>query len=300
MNDEVNNNSNETSDNGDNNGREESKWTSDVMATIMEHGDNEVRGSVRMVTVQEKKDVTEDTNDFVCEGHYHPVKKQSRICLATIAEGYEDGPEESWKTLSGIETKISTASCHKRRRGYERRLNQQILKSNEARDLSGLIKCEVQGANRAQNDTGATHSITNNKSALYNFHNIPRMSIAGIASESTAIYATGRGYLPIQTEEGDILMAECLYSEHAAGTLLSPTAIALQYRDIYAGWTVYANIKNESGYLKFINEDGINHASIGMYYEDRMWFHYLTTGPLNDNPTIPKLSTISEFELWHH
>ena len=37
-----------------------------------------------------------------------------------------------------------------------------------------------------------------------------------------------------------------------------------------------------------------------MYYEDRMWFHFLKTGTLSDNSTIRKLSTISEFKLWHH
>ena len=211
----------------------EREWTSEVMATIMEHGDNEVRGSVKMAYVHEEKQKNNADHDFTCDGHYHPVSKQSRICLETISEGFENGYDDNWRNMVDIEKKISTASCHKRRCGYERRFNQQIMKASEARDLSGLIRCEVKGVNRAQNDTGATHSITNNKSALYKYQPIPRMSIAGIASEGTVIYATGRGYLPIQSEEGDIIMAECLYSEHAAGTLLSPTAIALQYSNIY-------------------------------------------------------------------
>ena len=75
------------------------------------------------------------------------------------------------------------------------------------------------------------------------------MHIAGIDSKRTAIYATGQGYLSLQSEEGDIIMAECLYLEHSSGTLLSPTAVAIQYSDIYLGWTVYANVKNKTGYL---------------------------------------------------
>ena len=245
--------------------------------------------------------VDDTDNPFTCDGHYHHTHKRSKICLASIRETYEDSNDvDDWQSINTITTKISTASCHKRRRGYERKYSQHLLQSDEHRDLSGLVRCEIRGADRAQNDTGATHNITNNKSILAHFQHIPKLPIDGIASSGAAIYATGRGYIPIESEEGDVLMIECLYSEHATGTLLSPTAISLQYSDIYLGWTVYANTRNETGYLQFLNDDGVNHASINMYYEDRMWFHYLKVGHLSDTPSIRKLSTISEFELWHH
>ena len=271
------------------------------MAMIQEGDKSEIKSSVRSAYVHEKETgKCKSDTDFACEGRYHHVREQSKICLMTIRETYEDDDRTARKSMREITSKISTASCHKRRRGYQRKYEQRVLDCNAKRDLSGLIRCSMINTERIQNDTGATHNITSNINVLHDYKHIPKIPISGIAAEGTAIYATGRGYLPVQSEEGDILMVECLYSEEAAGTLLSPTAIAMQYSDIYFGWTIYANVKNNTGFLQLINEDGINHLSINMYYEEGGWYHYIKTGVLTDNPTIRKMSTISEFELWHH
>ena len=250
-------------------------WTSEILEEIKECDEASLKLSVKMAWV--RTHVSKELPMFVCDGHYHPVCKQSKVCLEPIRETFEDDVEEDKirYTLDQIQSKISSASCHKRRRGYDRRYQQQLKMADALKDTSGLVRCEVQGVEKAQNDTGATHNITDNKTALHNYTPIPKLPIAGIASEGTAIYAIGRGYLPVQSDEGDILMVECLYSPHAAGTLVSPTAIALQYDDIYTGWSLYANTANDTGYLQFINHDGVNHASVTMYCEDSMWFHYL-------------------------
>ena len=91
-------------------------------------------------------------------------------------------------------------------------------------------------------------------------------------------------------------MCECLYSEASAGILFSLMTIMLQYKEIYLGWSLFANTHNDTGYLHFINVDGVNHATINMYCEDCMWFHYLQTGTPTQT-TIRKLSTRSEFKL---
>jgi hypothetical protein len=113
---------------------------------------------------------------------------------------------------------------------------------------------------------------------------------------------TGIGYLPIQSDEGDVILTECLYSEHAEGTLVSPTAIALEYKDIYMGWSMYANTKEENGYLQLHHIDGINHTTFRMYMENCLWYHYIHHN--NNLPpltaTVRKMSTLSEYKLWHH
>ena len=96
-------------------------------------------------------------------------------------------------------------------------------------------------------------------------------------------------------------MVECLYAADAGATVLSPTAIALQHKDVFEGWSTYANIENGTGYLKFVSKDSINHATINMYCEDRLWYHYAPTNiDAIVKPTVRELSTLSEFELWHH
>jgi dUTP pyrophosphatase len=93
-----------------------------------------------------------------------------------------------------------------------------------------------------------------------------------------------------------------LYSEQAVGTLISPTAITKQYSEVFEGWTLFANTTNSSGYMKLIHHDGINHATLPMFCEDRLWYHYLNTNDSQhiEKPSIRRLSNLSEYTLWHH
>jgi hypothetical protein len=164
--------------------------------------------------------------------------------------------------------------------------------------LQGLEQCHV----KIQNDPGATHCITNNKTILQQLKRITPLPISGVASDTTALYATAVRMLTLQSKEGDRIIIECLYSEKAEGTLISPTAITKQYSKVFEGWTLFANTTNSSGYMKLIHHDGINHATLTMFCEDRLWYHYLNTNDSKhvDQPSIRHLSSLSEYTLWHH
>ena len=71
--------------------------------------------------------------------------------------------------IKELEVKILTASCHKRRQGYVRKLHKHVNNAEITRDKRGLERCTILDTSRAQNDTGATHNITNNKHALVKF-----------------------------------------------------------------------------------------------------------------------------------
>jgi len=92
-------------------------------------------------------------------------------------------------------------------------------------ELMGLQKFKIM-----QSDSGATHNLTNRKHALLHFKHTPPLAIAGIQLDTTAIYATGAGFLPLTSDESDTVLIECLYSESVEGTLVSPIAITRQYK----------------------------------------------------------------------
>ena len=84
-------------------------------------------------------------------------------------------------------------------------------------------------------------------------------------------------------------------------TIISPTSLTRQYSDVFMGWTLFVNTREDTGYLQLLNDDGINHAKLQMFNEGGLWYHYIPTNIQGlAKPTICKLSTKLEFELWHH
>ena len=65
---------------------------------------------------------------------------------------------------------------------------------------------------------------------------------------------------------------------------------------------MFANTTTNNGYMQFIHHDGVNHATFSMYCENRLWYHYLNTDDAKhmDTPSIRRLSTLSQYTLWHH
>ena len=45
------------------------------------------------------------------------------------------------------------------------------------------------------------------------------MPISGIQDGNTAVYVFGKGYLPLQSQQGDVILGECLYVPQTGGTL---------------------------------------------------------------------------------
>jgi hypothetical protein len=220
---------------------------------------------------------------------------RKKVAVVIDKDDIETTSEDS---ILEIQRKISIASCHKRERGLSKWLEKAVARAQHSTDSKGLNQCKI---NVAQNDTGATHNLTNKKTLLQHFRNIPKLPISGISSDGTALYATGQGYLSIKSDEGDIILADCLYLADAECMLLSPTTITEQYAQQYVGWSIHANSKTAQGYLKLMHEDGLNHATIPMYKEDCMWMHYLHEySNATPQPIIHKMSTLSEYQLWHH
>jgi Tat protein secretion system quality control protein TatD with DNase activity len=222
--------------------------------------------------------------------------------MQPIAEAkYEDDDDVlTTLTMPMITKQISTASCHKQQRGLEKKLIKAMKAAQDTINQRGLLCCSL----KIQNDTGATHCLTNNKSILSKFRTLKiAIPINGIEKDNVALSATGMGYLPLKFDDGEILYATCLYSEEAKGTILSPTAVAKQYQKFYHTWTIHADIGNNTGYLQLLHNDGLNHAKLNMYCEDGLWYHFAHTD-IPKNQVIRKLSTRSEFEsefeLWHH
>ena len=281
---------------------EEDRWTSDIMKTIHKHDTKEIRASVRQFHFDQQV-VNSNNKDYVCmatEPKPHIRNTTSKISkLDVIREKlFENEDMIPHYTLADMEQRISTASCHKRRRGLKKKVVKMNRLSAANIDKRGIIRCEM----KIQNDPGATHCITNNKALLSKFRNIVPMAVAGIAKDDTALHATGVGMLILNSEEGDRILIECLYSPDADGTLISPTAITTQYNEIFEGWSMFANTTTNNGYMQFIHHDGVNHATFSMYCENRLWYHYLNTDDAKhmDTPSIRRLSTLSQYTLWHH
>ena len=265
----------------------------------MEEEPSKLKATVRQLKMTMNETV--EPPPYQCQYHYHhdttfKVNKN----LATISEvQYEDDESQKPKlTIPELTVKISLASCHKRQRGLQKKMDKAITTARNSQDERGILQCGIQ----VQDDPGATHCLTNNKAILRNFKQLQSpIPVTGIEENAVALEATGIGFLPIIFKEGEVIYAKCLYSADANATLILPTAIATQYSTTFHGWTLYADLQNKQGYMQLLNKDGINHATLPMYCEAGLWYHYLETNVQGTiQPTIRKLSSQSEFELWHH
>jgi dUTP pyrophosphatase len=266
------------------------------MDKILEDDPIHIKASIRQLKLQMIMQIPPEK--YQCQYHYQLEPDNTNAAMPTITEAkYEDDDNVlTTLTMPLLEKKISTASCHKRKRGLDKRLIKAATAATATANQRDLIHCEL----KIQNDTGATHCLTNDKHILSQFRLLKRaIPINGIEKDNVALTATGMGYLPLTFDDGEILYVTCLYSEHAEGTILSPTAVAMQYHRFYHAWTIHADLSNNTGYLKFLHHDGLNHAQLTMYCEDGLWYHYANTN-MQRTPVIRKLSTRAEFELWHH
>jgi hypothetical protein len=143
---------------------------------------------------------------------------------------YEDDDNIlSMLTMLMITKKISSTSCHKQTRGLKKKLVKAMKAAVDTANERGLLRCAM----KLQNDTGATHCLTNNRNIPHKFCKLQRpILINGIEKDSVALTATGMGYLPLVFDKGEVLYVTCLFSEHAEGTILSPTAVAKQYNKL--------------------------------------------------------------------
>ena len=290
-----------------------SQFTRDVLHEIEAFENSEIKASVRLVKIPSSSFLPRPSPKhtiiasrctdmcYDCEQQCPSqpstaaVINQSRVLqLPTITE--DDGPPPVHNTLHSFELRLSNNSVHKKRRGLIRRINQHKKKLVEQQEVRGLKRCRI-----VQNDSGANRCITNEKGTLLKFKCIPALPIGGREKGEPALYATGTGYLPFRSDNGDILLIPCLYCSEAECTLISPTAITKHYGDLYYGWNLHGDHDTNTGYLEFLNRDGINHTKYSSFKENDLWYHYAHDTPSGtEKPIIHRLSQRAAFEVWHH
>lgn len=99
-----------------------------------------------------------------------------------------------------------------------------------------------------QVDSGANRSITKTKDLLSRYESTTQAyNIYGVGKDEVAVQCTGKGFLPWQSENGDILYIPCYYSEQAADTIISPTDVVLSHKQLYSGWAQFAHVNTGRG-----------------------------------------------------
>ena len=115
--------------------------------------------------------------------------------------------------------------------------------------------------------------MTSNNSCIHVYEDIAPFPIGGVKADDLAIVCTGKGLLPWLSIEGKITIVEILYCEKVEGTIILPTTIVRQYIHLYQGFTVIANVDDETGVLKKLKRNGVHHASYVMMLVNNPWYH---------------------------
>ena len=149
-----------------------------------------------------------------------------------------------------------------------------------------------------QNDTGANKAVTNNINLLYQYKNITPYPIGGVKADEVAITCTGEGLLPWETKEGDIIMVRTLYCKDVDGTIISPTTVVEQNKDVYKGFTITADCDNGKGLLTLLHRDGHHHNTIDMNKNNGLWYHKYKKSQ-QTTATVNHLNDACFSNLWH-
>ena len=217
------------------------------------------------------------------------------LLLPTISENPAQTPKKEKPNLMDLEFRLSNVSVHKKARGISRKIKQHLKQSKKEQDLCSITRVRI------QNDPGSNRNICDKPSILLKYQRIKPIPIGGIKKGQTAVYATGKGFFPWRSTNGDILMIEMLACPDADCTLISPTAIANQYPEVFYGWSLFSNIDSTKGGLKLLNRDDINHSEFPTFMENELWYHYAPNCQSSDGKAVVhSLSQRASFELWHH
>ena len=193
-----------------------------------------------------------------------------------------------------------------------------VIKSNETFDDLIDIKKSLQDIDeatikslgrvqivRSQNDIGANTSVTNDKSSIHLYQDIPSYPISGDNKEDPVVICEGKGYLIWKSDSNDNLLVPIYFCKEADGTIISPNSIQQFYKNMYHGFHMYCDCDNKCGELKFYNRDGINHTTFKSYSHNNLWYHDIphSTDKANISqlihPKINRLHSAARHELWH-
>ena len=157
-------------------------------------------------------------------------------------------------------------------------------------------------------DLGANRSATCHKELLENYKPIPKKKISGANKDTGDVTVEGIGYLPWYTPWDQKLLIKTYYSPDLAETIVSPTDVALTQNKKYQGFTIKVNVIKGTGTIKFINLDGICHATYPIQLFNGLWYSLDRRTPQKSarsqqnkriNAIINRLTIAAEYELWH-
>jgi hypothetical protein len=126
----------------------------------------------------------------------------------------------------------------------------------------------------------------------------------GIATNGLAIQCTGKGYIPWQGDNEDVLFVHCYYSAHAIETIISPTDIIINESQAFNAWSQYSNIDTKEGYIMFHKRDSSSHTTYTLSCHNGLWYHHGDGTIIGDITTkhhaqIRKMIQAAQYELYH-
>ena len=133
-------------------------------------------------------------------------------------------------------------------------------------------------------DGGANRSITNDRSQLIKYRNIKKYPMSGVAAGEPALICTGLGYLPWQSDQGEIILVKCYYSEHAAETIVSPNDIVINHIQDFDSWGQHSNIDTGTGRLEFHRRSASPSLTYSLSSQNGLWY-YTNKNNQDDFPT---------------
>ena len=137
---------------------------------------------------------------------------------------------------------------------------------------------------RSQNNIGANISVTNNKSSIHIYQDIPSYPVSRVNKGDTAIICEGKGFLIWRSYSNDNLLVPIYFCKKTNGIIISPNSIQQFYKNIYHDFHIYCDCDNKCGEPKFYNKDRINHTSLKSYSHNNIWYPDLPH--LTDKPNI--------------
>ena len=171
-----------------------------------------------------------------------------------------------------------------------RRLCHRILKldnkiQNAIKD-NGLYRVRIDTTNKIQKDSGANRSVTSMKHHLIDFQPINKYPIGGVNENGPAIYCTGKGYLPWELDNGEIVLVKCFYCKDVDTTIISPTDIVVSNCKRFTGWDMLVDCNEGVGKFRLRSRDGINQVTFNSNMENNFWFHYMKPPPQTINDLL--------------
>lgn len=111
------------------------------------------------------------------------------------------------------------------------------------------------------------------------------------------------GNIHLKTISGEILKIASYYSPDISGTIVSPDAIARQYKDRFQGFRKICDCHNNKGYL-ILDARSNQHqaASFRLESYNHLWYHVEGAIPnttITTKHQIHSMSQAASYELWH-